>query len=833
MEILRMKPVFKETVWGGKRLHDNFGYDIMSNHIGECWAVSAHPEGECVADGGTYDGMRLSELWNTHPELFGHFRSDRFPLLTKIIDADADLSIQVHPNDAYAAEHEGGSLGKTECWYIIDCVPGATIVIGHNAKTREELREMISEGRWKDLIREIPIKKGDFFQIDPGTIHAIKAGTLILESQQSSDITYRLYDYDRLQNGKKRPLHIEKSLDVIDVPFKEHKIAPPKGSSWLKQLHSCDCYKIFKGDLNGEEILKQTEPFMIGSVLSGEASLDGVVFKKGDHFIIPCGYPDIRISGKAEFIFSAPTVQKQECAGSKPADLSRAKKRTARAASGSWYTRRQGAAMKKTEKKAKKNKQTLLTTLLCLALVFGLTGCGSTTVKDTGTGVSAVKDTGTGVSAVENPAAKDTGTGVSAESEYAITPESADEAGNLFDSENTSQEDSSDNGEQQTADVSQAGALLPNVTIPDLSIEEKAVPDTESMKFVEDLKIGISLGNTFDAYKDTGLSDEMSTETAWVNIKTSKSIIKAFHEAGFKTIRIPVSWHNHVDKDYNISEAWMARVQKVVDWAIEEEMYVILNIHHDNHPEANGFYPDNAHMEQSVSYIKAIWSQLAERYKDYDEHLIFESMNEPRLVGHEHEWWIPSGNSDVTESVLCINELNQLFVDTVRASGGYNASRYLMCPGYDASADGALHKDFVLPHDTPEAEKEKKIIVSVHAYTPYDFALNLSGTSYFSSEKKSSTKDIDSFMDKLYLRFIVKGIPVVIGEFGALDKNNLEERVDYAAYYIASAKARGMTALWWDNNSFSGNGENFGLLYRTGGYIVYEDIVNALMKYAE
>jgi len=306
MEILKMKPVFKETVWGGKRLHDDFGYDIMGNHIGECWAVSAHPDGEGCIDGGTYDGVRLSELWKTHPELFGYPHRDRFPLLTKIIDANEDLSIQVHPDDTYAAKHENGSYGKTECWYIIDCKPGATIIIGHNAKTREELREMITEGRWKELLREIPIKKGDFFQINPGTIHAIKAGTLLLESQQSSDITYRLYDYDRLQNGKKRELHIEKSLDVIEVPFTERKAQGTEGNSWLRQLYTCGCYKIWKGDLKGEETLKQNEDFMIGSVLSGGAILDGVCYNKGDHFIIPYKHPDIRLSGTAEFIFSAP-----------------------------------------------------------------------------------------------------------------------------------------------------------------------------------------------------------------------------------------------------------------------------------------------------------------------------------------------------------------------------------------------------------------------------------------------------------------------------------------------------------------------------------------------
>lgn len=314
MEILRMKPIFKEAIWGGTRLRDDFGYEIPSDHTGECWAVSAHPDGEGSVTGGTYDGVRLAELWDTHPELFGNYPLDRFPLLTKIIDANGDLSIQVHPDDSYAAEHEGGSLGKMECWYIIDCDPDATIVIGHHARTREELRAMVEEERWKELIREIPIKKGDFFQIDPGTVHAIKAGTLILESQQSSDITYRLYDYGRLQNGKPRPLHIEKSLDVIEVPFVERRAKPAEGDSWRRLLYSCRYYKVWKGDLDtvsgGEpgraEILKQEDPFLIGSVLSGEASFDGELFRKGDHFIIPYGYPDIRVTGKAEFIFSAP-----------------------------------------------------------------------------------------------------------------------------------------------------------------------------------------------------------------------------------------------------------------------------------------------------------------------------------------------------------------------------------------------------------------------------------------------------------------------------------------------------------------------------------------------
>ncbi len=317
MEILKMAPVFKETIWGGTRLRTQFGYDIPGDHVGECWAVSAHPDGEGVIAEGKYKGVRLSDLWKEHRELFGNMEGDRFPLLTKIIDANDNLSIQVHPDDAYAAVHENGSLGKMECWYVLDCEEGATIIVGHNAKSREELEDMIHQGRWKELIREVPIHKGDFFQINPGTVHAIKAGTLILESQQSSDVTYRLYDYDRLQNGSPRPLHIKQSLDVIKVPFVPAVIAAGDKNSgtaedgWMEMLYSCKYYTVWKAELSGEEVLEEDVPFMIGSLLEGELDITGdrisdTHLVKGEHFIIPSGAGRLHFRGDGMLIFSAP-----------------------------------------------------------------------------------------------------------------------------------------------------------------------------------------------------------------------------------------------------------------------------------------------------------------------------------------------------------------------------------------------------------------------------------------------------------------------------------------------------------------------------------------------
>ncbi len=306
--ILFLNPVFTHNIWGGTRLRTDFAYDVEGNDIGECWGVAAHQNGDDTIREGVYAGKKLSELWKEEPELFGNVDIDRFPLLIKIIDAKDDLSIQVHPNDDYAKVNENGSFGKTECWYIIDCPEDASLVIGHNAKTKEELGDMIHQGKWKEFIREIPVKKGDFIQIDPGTVHAIKGGLMILETQQNSDITYRVYDYDRLSNGKPRELHVEKSIDVINVPAKSVedsvKSAAHVEKNKLNELYACQYYKVFKIELDGKMEFEQEYPFLIMSVLEGDALLNGQRIKKGDHFILPNGYGKVELQGNLEIIAS-------------------------------------------------------------------------------------------------------------------------------------------------------------------------------------------------------------------------------------------------------------------------------------------------------------------------------------------------------------------------------------------------------------------------------------------------------------------------------------------------------------------------------------------------
>ena len=311
-EILFLSPVCTHNIWGGTKLREEFGYPVEGNDIGECWGISAHPNGDGTVRNGAFAGMKLSEVWQQHPELFGNPGGDRFPLLTQIIDARDDLSIQVHPDDTYAKINENGSFGKTECWYIMDCPANATLVIGHNAKTKEELAEMIHQGRWNEFIREIPVKKGDFIQIDPGTVHAIKGGLLILETQQNSDITYRVYDYDRLSGGKPRELHVEKSIDVITVPAKsvEDSVKSALGlpENQRNELYSCKYYDVYKLDVKGSAAFEQNESFLLVSVLEGAGTVGNEKVKKGDHFILPCGYGNVEMKGDMSMILS--TVRK-------------------------------------------------------------------------------------------------------------------------------------------------------------------------------------------------------------------------------------------------------------------------------------------------------------------------------------------------------------------------------------------------------------------------------------------------------------------------------------------------------------------------------------------
>lgn len=307
--ILFLEPVFKQMVWGGSRLREKYGYNIPGENTGECWGISAHPSGDCVIASGIYKGETLSGLWETHPELFGNPTEKRFPLLVKMLDAKSDLSIQVHPDDAYAEKNENGASGKTECSYILDCPEDAEMVIGHNARTKKELEEMISRKEWKELIRRVPVKKGDFIEVNAGTLHAFTKGLFIYEVQQNSDITYRIYDYDRLDRGKLRELHIKQGLDVIQVPATPINECVRNINNLLPNemnlLVSNHCFSVWKLEVVEEASIQQEHSFLAVSVIEGEGTLNGHAIKKGDNFILPYAYGQADFKGNMSLMMSA------------------------------------------------------------------------------------------------------------------------------------------------------------------------------------------------------------------------------------------------------------------------------------------------------------------------------------------------------------------------------------------------------------------------------------------------------------------------------------------------------------------------------------------------
>ncbi|MGL4337713.1 MAG: mannose-6-phosphate isomerase, class I [Turicibacter sp.] len=304
-QLIFLKPIFHEKIWGGNRLKSMYHYDIPSEQTGECWAISAHKNGDCLIENSKYDGMTLSQLYSTHRELFGNINGDVFPLLTKILDASDDLSVQVHPDDEYGLRVEG-ELGKTECWYVLNAQEGAEMIFGHHAMTRDEFESMIKEGRWNDLLRRIPVKKGDFFHVPTGTVHALLKGTLVLEIQQSSDTTYRLYDYDRRDdNGALRPLHIQHSIDVTTIPHKESTLnreVKMYGESVITTFVSCDFFTVSKYDVKDDLTIINEKPFLMMSVTDGAGSVNGISVKKGDHFIIPTQVKQVNIKGTLELV---------------------------------------------------------------------------------------------------------------------------------------------------------------------------------------------------------------------------------------------------------------------------------------------------------------------------------------------------------------------------------------------------------------------------------------------------------------------------------------------------------------------------------------------------
>lgn len=313
MEPLFLKGVLQEKIWGGTKLRDEFGYDLPSETTGEHWSISAHPNGPATVKNGEHAGKTLTELWASHRDLFGHQEGEVFPLLTKIIDAKNDLSVQVHPDDEYGLANEG-ELGKTECWYVLAADEGAEIVFGHNVETKEEFHEMIADGQWDKLLRSIQVKPGDFFYVPSGTVHAIGSGVTILETQQSSDTTYRLYDYDRKDDaGNFRDLHINQSIAVSMIPHVDPQpemTVTKVDNSELKKLVSNDFFTVYEWIIKNSIAMEREGLYTLVSIVDGKGliEVDGTSYplEKGDHFLLPNEVDNWTFTGDLHIIASHP-----------------------------------------------------------------------------------------------------------------------------------------------------------------------------------------------------------------------------------------------------------------------------------------------------------------------------------------------------------------------------------------------------------------------------------------------------------------------------------------------------------------------------------------------
>ena len=308
---LFLKPVLHEKIWGGTKLKE-LGYDLPTNNIGEAWGISAHPNGRCEVMNGPYKGQTLDKVWHDHRELFGDFPSQEFPLMTKIIDAKEALSIHVHPDDAYAYEHENGQYGKSECWYIIDAEEGAEIIYGTNADSKKNAMAQIDDANYDQLFNRVKVQPGEFYFIPAGTIHSIGAGVLVYETMQSSDVTYRVYDFDReKETNDRRSLNQEKAKAVVEVTQENINIATDTEiieNHKRIQLVSNDFFTMVKWEISGTLNYIKPREFVLVSILkgAGQVIIDGDVYNvtQGQNFILTSDDLDTIFEGDYELIIS-------------------------------------------------------------------------------------------------------------------------------------------------------------------------------------------------------------------------------------------------------------------------------------------------------------------------------------------------------------------------------------------------------------------------------------------------------------------------------------------------------------------------------------------------
>jgi endoglucanase len=311
-----------------------------------------------------------------------------------------------------------------------------------------------------------------------------------------------------------------------------------------------------------------------------------------------------------------------------------------------------------------------------------------------------------------------------------------------------------------------------------------------SQQIVNQMKVGWNLGNSFDGSPN---------ETSWGNPATTQAMIDAIKAEGFNTIRIPVTWQSHLGAapNYTIDPAWLNRIDEVMNYAFNDNMYVIINTHHEG-----WIVPTYANQAQVTDELTKVWTQIANRYKNYSDYLIFETMNEPKQDGGPNEW---SGGTAENRDV--INQYNLAAVNAIRSTGGNNTTRQIMIPTISASDATVAVNALTIPNN------DSRVIVSLHMYTPYEFSMDTNGTSYWGSN--SDISSLNAELNSVYNKFVKNGRAVVIGEFGTINKDNTASRVAHAEYYVQTARSEGMTPIWWDNGNYTaGTADSYGIFNR-------------------
>ena len=313
---LLLKAPIKDNIWGGTRLKTEFGFETEKEIAAEGWMLSCHKDGTNTVLNGEFAGKTLTEvleIWGKEALGKNAERFTYFPLLIKLIDAKDKLSVQVHPDDSYALENEG-EYGKTEMWYVVDCDEGASLIYGFNREvSKEEFESRIKDNTLGEVCNYVPVKKGDVFFIGAGTLHAIGEGILIAEVQQNSNTTYRVSDYGRLgADGKPRPLHIEKAIDVTKrapatMPYGNVGAVENTDFGSIRSLAECDFFKVKLINLSGNTEIFEKDSFVSLLILSGEVTVycNGEIInaKKGDSIFIPANMK-INLSGEGQVLYS-------------------------------------------------------------------------------------------------------------------------------------------------------------------------------------------------------------------------------------------------------------------------------------------------------------------------------------------------------------------------------------------------------------------------------------------------------------------------------------------------------------------------------------------------